>query len=365
MTGSGATSSGPVAFVETWLLDLFASLKVICQWQEGLEQQVTKTDKASDAMTDLEFHASGFVAKVGGTWTDTGFEQFREYLKKIGIVASEDELRAVVENIKEKFWQGDCRVFLCNALPCHTRIRFDLSIEALDRSYAEFGVPVSLTGCQGPCKQAPVLTLRVGNRSECFAQVASPADWQTVLKFANKAAAAGTLLIDPEEAQQYRFDPVHDEPKQNIHLNHLLFLLGHFRGEGKYAMTGYTFQKEVIGTFEAGGRFIALRMDASYPLPDGRKDVHKAFVIAGSEPSSDSIKAHVYTDGGTVREYSIESGNSQLSFDDVPPGHGKIWKRARKILRPTQEGFEERLEVDSGDGSFVPYYVIVMRKVVR
>ena len=365
MTGSGATSSGPVAFVETWLLDLFASLKVICQWQEGLEQQVIKTDKASDAMTDLEFHASGFVAKVGGTWTDTGFEQFREYLEKIGIVASEDELRAVVENVKEKFWQGDCRVFLCNALPCHTKIRFDLSIEALDRSYAEFGVPVSLTGCQGPCKQAPVLTLRVGNRSESFAQVASPADWQTVLRFANKAAAAGTLLIDAEEAQQYRFDPVHDEPKQNVHLNHLLFLLGHFRGEGKYAMTGYSFQKEVIGTFEAGGRFIALRMDASYPLPDGRKDVHKAFVIVGSEPSSDSIKAHVYTDGGTVREYSIESGNGQLSFDDVPPGHGKIWKRARKILRPTQEGFEERLEVDSGDGSFVPYYVIVMRKVGR
>ena len=61
-------------------------------------------------------------------------------------------------------------------------------------------------------------------------------------------------------------------------------------------MTSYTFQKEVIGTFEAGGRFIALRMDASYPLPDGRKDVPKALVIVGSEPSSGTIKAHAYTD---------------------------------------------------------------------
>ena len=324
---------------------------------------MTKIDEASNAMTDLESHASGFVAKVGGAWTDTALAQFGDYLTKIGILTSEDNLRAVIENAKEKFWQGDCRVFLCNALPCHAKIGFDLSIEALDRSYSEFGVPVSLTGCQGPCKQAPVLTLRVGNRSECFAQVASPADWQTVLRFANKAAAAGTLLLDAQDAQQYRFDPVHDEPKHNVHLNHLLFLLGHFRGEGKYAMTGYTFQKEVIGTFEAGGRFIALRMDASYPLPDGRKDVHKAFVIVGSEPSSETIKAHVYTDGGTVREYCIESGNGQLYFDDVPPGHGKLWKRARKILRSTAEGFEERLEVDSGDGSFVPYYVIVMQKV--
>ena len=324
---------------------------------------MTKPDKASEDTTDLEFHASGFVAKVSGEWTDTAFAQFRDYLKKIGIFTSEDELRAVVENAKGKFWQGDCRVFLCNALPCHAKIGFDLSIEALDRSYSELGVPVSLTGCQGPCKQAPVLTLRVGNRSECFAQVASPADWQAVLRFANRAAAAGTLLLDAQEAQQYRFDPVHDGPKPNVHLNHLLFLLGHFRGEGKYAMTGYTFSKEVIGTFEAGGRFIALRMDASYPLPDGRKDVHKALVIVGSEPSSGTIKAHVYTDGGTIHEYCIESGDGQLHFDDVAPGHGKLWKRARKILRPTQEGFEERLEVDSGDGSFVPYYVIVMRKV--
>ena len=197
-------------------------------------------------MTDLESHASGFVAKVGGTWTDAALEQFGDYLKKIGIFTSEDELCAVVDNAKEKFWQGHCRVFLCNALPCHAKIRFDLSMEALDRSYAEFGVPVSLTGCQGPCKQAPVLTLRVGNRSECFAQVASPADWQRVLVFANRAVAADTLLLDAQDAEQYRFDPVHDEPKQNVHLNHMLFLLGHFRGEGKYAMTGYTFQKEVM-----------------------------------------------------------------------------------------------------------------------
>ena len=324
---------------------------------------MTTIDKASDAMTDLEFHASGFVAKVGGSWTDSALEQFRDYLKKIGIPTSVDELCVVVEGAKEKFWQGDCRVFVCNALPCHTKIGFDLSNEATDRSYREFSVPVSFTGCQGPCKQAPVLTLRVGNRSEYFAQVSSPTDWQRLLRFANKAAAAGTLLLDAQDAEQYRFDPVHDQPKQNVHLNHLLFLLGHFRGEGEYAMTTYKFQKEVIGTFEAGGRFIALRMDASYPLSDGRKDVHKAFAIVGSEPSSDTIKAHVYTDGGTIRDYCIESGNGQLHFDDVPPGHGKIWKRARKILRPTAEGFEERLEVDNGDGGFVPYYVVRMRKV--
>src|SRR5262245_15109964 len=324
---------------------------------------MSKLDKTSDAMTDLEFHATGFVAKVGGTWTDSALEQFRDYLKRIGIPTSGEELDAVIQSAKKKFWQGDCRVFMCNALPCHGKIGFDLSNEAIDRTCDEFWLPVSCTGCQGPCRQAQVLTLRVGNRSECFAQVSSPTDWQRVLSFASKAAAAGTLVLDAQDAEQYRFDPVHDQPKQNVHLNHLLFLLGHFRGEGEYAMTAYRFQKEVIGTFEAGGRFIALRMDASYPLSSGRKDVHKALAVIGSETSSDTIKAHVYTDGGTIRDYCIESGNGQLHFDDVPPGHGKLWKRARKILTPTAEGFEERLEVENGDGSFVPYYVVRMRKV--
>jgi len=46
---------------------------------------MTKPHKTSDAMTDLEFHASGFVARVGGTWTDSALEQFRDYLKKMGL----------------------------------------------------------------------------------------------------------------------------------------------------------------------------------------------------------------------------------------------------------------------------------------
>jgi hypothetical protein len=52
-----------------------------------------------------------------------------------------------------------------------------------------------------------------------------------------------------------------------------------------------------------------------------------------------------------------------LQFDDLPPGgHAGQWRRARKVLRPTPEGFEEQLEVDGGEG-FVPYYVISMQRV--
>jgi (2Fe-2S) ferredoxin len=53
-------------------------------------------------------------------------------------------------------------------------------------------IPISKTGCQGPCKQAPVLSLRFGNRSETFAQVSSMQDWQTVLNFVKAVRWSGT-----------------------------------------------------------------------------------------------------------------------------------------------------------------------------
>jgi hypothetical protein len=59
-------------------------------------------------------------------------------------------------------------------------------------------------------------------------------------------------------------------------------------------------------------------------------------------------------------------GTLQASPGDFPAhrrlGHASGWKRARKIIQPTAEGFDERLEVDAGQG-FVPYYTIPMRKL--
>ena len=92
-----------------------------------------------------------------------------------------------------------------------------------------------------------------------------------------------SLLVNPGEAQAFLHDPVHERAKPDTHLKRLRFLLGHFHGEGCYATGGYRFEKEVVGGLEAGGRFIALRMAASYPLADGRKDIHRALVIVGGK----------------------------------------------------------------------------------
>jgi hypothetical protein len=329
------------------------------------EIRMSQRRQSTKPTTDLEFHASGFMVKVHGSWTDTSLKQFRHFLRVRRLEPAHDQLMALLANARQQYLNGQARLSLCHAQPCRARIGFDTSDDALEHVAKELDVPISKTGCQGPCKQAPIVSLRVGNRSEMFAQVSSPEDWQIILNFVKAVRQSGTLLIDAGQAEQFRFDPVHAHRKPDAHLKPLQFLLGHFRGEGKYAMVPYSFQKEVIGTMEAGGRFIALRMDVAYPLTDGQIDVHKALVIAGAELSSGKIAAHAYTDGGLVREYSVENRKAWLEFEDQPPSHEKQWTRARKILQPTETGFEERLEVDPGGGNFTPYYVIQMRKIVR
>jgi hypothetical protein len=104
-------------------------------------------------------------------------------------------------------------------------------------------------------------------------------------------------------------------------------------------------------------------MDASYPLSNGKKDIHTALVVVGPDTSG-NIEGCAYTDGGIVRKYLVEVREGFLLFDDIPPGHA-TQLRARKVLSPTRDGFEERLEVDNGKGIFAPYYVIQMRKIPR
>ena len=311
--------------------------------------------------TELDLHASGFLVRTQGNWTDGALAQFRHFLKLRHLEPTTDELGQALERAKHEYTLGNQRLYVCAAQPCCNNTGYDVSEPELSRLSNQIGATIVKTGCQGPCKQAPVLALRIGDKQEVFAEVAGDEDWRAVLKFAKAAVHAKSLLVDTGAAEQFRLDPVHDLGKPSAHMKPLEFLLGHFRGEGRYAMADYAFQKEVIGSFEAGGRFISLRMDASYPLADGRKDVHKAFVIVGSEPTG-QISAHAYTDGGAMREYAIERHDDNLEFADVPPGHASQWKRARKILRPTADGFEEVLEVDPGDG-FVPYYVIPMQRV--
>ena len=49
---------------------------------------MTRTDTAAE----LDFHASGFIVKVQGLWTDDALHQFRHFLNLRRIFPSDDEL---------------------------------------------------------------------------------------------------------------------------------------------------------------------------------------------------------------------------------------------------------------------------------
>ena len=118
----------------------------------------------------------------------------------------------------------------------------------------------------------------------------------------------------------------------------------------------------MVGSYEAGGRCMTLRMEARYPTSDGRHDLHRALVVVGlASESKDKLVGRAFTDGGDMHDYEVECQGTCLEFDDQSPDHGTAWKRVRKVLRPTREGYEECLYVDRGDG-LEPYYRIEMQR---
>lgn len=158
-------------------------------------------------------------------------------------------------------------------------------------------------------------------------------------------------------------NPVHEPETPCAALQPLAFLLGHFYGEGHYVRRAGSFQKEVRGVWEAGGRFIALRMGVNYPLVDGRNDCHHALVVIGADPKTQAIESWAYTDSGFVFEHRMELDGGTVRFPDRPPGHAASGGQARKVLCPTEDGYEERLELQQDNGEFEAYSILPMRRL--
>ena len=87
-----------------------------------------------------------------------------------------------------------------------------------------------MTECQGPCKQAPVATLRVDTNCDMFTQFAQVSQWEAVVGFVKTACEAGTLQLSTESNEPFRYDPDHASEKPCPALLPLRFLIGHFEG---------------------------------------------------------------------------------------------------------------------------------------
>lgn len=145
-------------------------------------------------------------------------------------------------------------------------------------------------------------------------------------------------------------------------LEAIQFLVGRFRGHGRFEGGTITYEKEVFGRWEAGGHVLALSMKAAYREDDDVADVHEAMAVVGADRTSGGLQAHVFTDGGIVFEHRLELGPDRVSFRDRVP-HEIRAKEARKILLPTAYGYEELLQVDRGDARFETYQVVQLKRV--
>ncbi len=145
-------------------------------------------------------------------------------------------------------------------------------------------------------------------------------------------------------------------------LEAIQFLVGRFRGHGRFEGGTITYEKEVFGRWEAGGHFLALSMKASYRDEEVVADIHEAMAVVGADRKSGGLSAHVFTDGGIVFEHQLELAPDRVSFRDRVP-HEIRAREARKILMPTSYGYEELLQVDRGDDRFETYQVVQLRRL--
>jgi (2Fe-2S) ferredoxin len=212
------------------------------------------------------------------------------------------------------------------------------------------GIPVIGTSCLGPCKQGPVVKLKVRGEEQLFAGVNTPERAQSTIDFARRAAQRGSLMVDSGSAQELLMDPHHPDvqPPEMVKMQ---FLAGQFRGEGQILETGETFIKEVEGRWESTGRFLSLRQRASYG-----DDVHSAIVMIGVE------RAVAFRDDGTEHAYYPHWVEGSLLFDDrVPHRAHALW--ARKRITPHESGYSEVLEITRDGQNFIPYYTVEHRRL--
>lgn len=310
----------------------------------------------------MQQEIEAFVVQKQGRWAAPDVVALRRRLTRRGLLEDGADLGEALEAARTWFSASSAQLFVCGGRPCRQRSRDFPGLAKQVESYrGDAPLSVTMTECLGPCKQAPVATLRVGERCTMFAEVYEACDWEAVLDYAGRAASACTLLVDPDGAQSYVFDPVHQADAGSGRQRPLAFLIGHFAGEGRHADGSGGFHKEVIGSWEAGGRFIGLRMAVTYLLDDGRNDVHHALVLVGYNDVAGAYEARAYLDGATTRDYRLGLDGNRLVFEDRVPGHGVNAARARKVLVPQTGGYDEVLEVQAEDEAFSAYSTVELR----
>lgn len=308
-------------------------------------------------MGAMEKQLLGFIAGHQGSWGKSALDRLHWQLRRAGHDLTREELEARLEAIRPEFEACNAHLFLCAGKPCQNFSSCPVE-ETAHRIGDDVGnMPITLTDCQGPCNHGPVATLRVGIRSVCLSGFRRDTDVAAMAAYCSRASKAGTHLIDPANA----LGLIHQEEDHGFDggkFAPVAFLLGHHIGTGFCGAEQMRFIKEVRGSWEAGGRFLGLRMSATYGLGEDFKDTHSAYVMVGLNPETGGLESRGYTDGGEEIIYPmmVQPGGIIAFPDRVPHSTGATC--AEKRLSPTDGGYREVLELKYPDGRRAVYYEI-------
>lgn len=313
---------------------------------------------STKAPLNLDDLVLAYIVRTQGKGSSDSLNRLREYYEKHEGALTDSALDEALMHGLERFNQGQAHLYICNGLPCRNKNQMVFSPNTLKIG----GCLTTLTECQGPCKQAPVATLRVDQEFQIFSQVALSDHWKHVFKFAKAAAGSQSLEIDSTQVQPFIFDPEKDIQKPDVNLIGMDYLIGAFSGEGRYVDGRPGFLKSVKGTWEAGGRFVSLSMEANYQTNEGKTDTHRALVMVGAGTQPNEPSAWIFSDSGQVLQKDVKIEDKELFFEDRVPGGLETDARARKKLKPVSDGFLETLEVAKGNGDYEEYSNVHLKK---
>jgi hypothetical protein len=127
----------------------------------------------------------------------------REMLRTRWHIDDEAEQDRALEAVRTLVYRTDACLYLCQGRSCQRQTRFKNGQTDLLRDASRIGIPLISTRCHGPCRQAPIATIRVGKTWELFSQFHERSDWERILEFARHAVSSETLPIQGREAVNF------------------------------------------------------------------------------------------------------------------------------------------------------------------
>ncbi len=137
--------------------------------------------KKKKKLKKLEAMALLFVLNHKGQWSESSQERFANRVMQKGLTNDACQIQASLERAKRQLDQGFAHLFVCCGSSCKKDHKLKLNKKNRELFRETYGLHITKTKCQGPCKKSPVSTLRIGGHYErLFNKIRKKEDLETL-----------------------------------------------------------------------------------------------------------------------------------------------------------------------------------------